>query len=58
MENLYLLFLAFLKIFKGMVLTCLVSAVLLYIYLQIRERLHISYFKNIYNRYTTGGLWK
>ena len=58
MENLYLLFLAFLKIFKGMVLTCLVSAVLLYIFFQIREHLHFSYFKNIYNRYITGGLRK
>ena len=58
MEDLYLVYLAFLKIFNGMVLTCLVSAVLLYIFLQIREHLHITYFKTIYNRFITGGLWK
>lgn len=58
MENFYLVYLAFLKIFKGLVLTFAVSSVILIVVLQIKDHLHISYFESLYNRFITGGIRK
>jgi hypothetical protein len=58
MENFYLVFLAFLKIFKGMVLTFCVSTLILFIVIHVKGLLHASNFKTIYNRFNIGGFRK
>lgn len=58
MGNLYLVCLAFLKVFKGMLLTVLISSVILIIAFHIREVLQASRIKSIYNRFIAGGLRK
>ena len=58
MENSYLVFIAFLKIFKGMTLTFFVSVILLLIFLRVKTALEISGYKTILNRFITGGLRK
>lgn len=52
MEVLYLLFLAFLKIFMGMVLTFFISSIALYIVLRVKGLLLTSDFKTTYNRFS------
>ena len=58
MENYYLVFIAFLKIFKGMVLTFFVSGILLFIFLRVKQIFETSGYKTILNRFITGGLKK
>jgi len=58
MEILYLIFLAFLKIFIGFFITLCVSCVVLFAFLKFRGLLNFSDYKTIYNRYSTGGLRK
>jgi predicted PurR-regulated permease PerM len=58
MENYYLVFIAFLKIFKGMVLTFFVSGILLFIFLRVKVVLETSRHKTFLNRFITGGLRK
>ena len=58
MENFYLVFLAIIKICKGMVLTFCVSTLILFIVIQVKGLLHTPNFKTIYNRFITGGIRK